>query len=135
MTEQEKTQIALVRDYLAALANGESGAALGRFFTPDALQIELPNRLNPTGGQSDLATILQRSEQGKKLLQAQSYTIRSAIARDDQVAVEAEWQATLAVPLGTLPAGGPMKAHLALFFVFRQGRIALQRNYDCFESW
>jgi ketosteroid isomerase-like protein len=135
MTDQENKHIALVREYLAALANGESGEALGRFFTPDALQIELPNRLNPTGGKSDLATLVQRSEQGKKLLQSQSYTITSAIASHERAAVEAEWRATLAVPLGTLAAGAEMKAYFAMFFEFRDGRIAIQRNYDCFEPW
>lgn len=78
MTDEESKQITLVRDYLAALANGETGEALGRFFTPDALQIEWPNRLvYPKGGQSDLATILKRSEQGKHLLVKQTYQITS----------------------------------------------------------
>jgi hypothetical protein len=120
---------------LAALANGEAGEALGRFFTPDALQIELPNRLNPKGGQSDLATMMKRSEQGKQLLAKQTYQITSEVVSGDKAAVEAEWRATLAVPLGSLAAGTEMKAYFAMFFEFKQSRIALQRNYDCFEPW
>jgi ketosteroid isomerase-like protein len=135
MTDEESKQITLVRDYLAALANGEAGEALGRFFTPDALQIELPNRLNPKGGQSDLATMMKRSEQGKQLLAKQTYQITSEVVSGDKAAVEAEWRATLAVPLGSLAAGTEMKAYFAMFFEFKQGRIALQRNYDCFEPW
>jgi len=41
----------------------------------------------------------------------------------------------IALPLGTLEAGAEMKAHFAMFFVMREGKIALQRNYDCFEAW
>lgn len=135
MTDEESKQITLVRDYLAALANGEAGEALRRFFTPDAMQIELPNRLNPKGGQSDLATMMKRSEQGKHLLAKQTYQITAEVVSGDKAAVEAEWRATLAVPLGSLAAGAEMKAYFAMFFEFKHGRIALQRNYDCFEPW
>ena len=135
MTAEESTHITLVRDYLAALANGEAGKALERFFTPDAMQIEWPNRLNPKGGQSDLATMMKRSEQGKHLLVKQTYQITSEVVSGDKAAIEAEWRATLAVPLGTLAAGAEMKAYFAIFFEFKQGRIARQHNYDCFEPW
>jgi ketosteroid isomerase-like protein len=37
--------------------------------------------------------------------------------------------------LGTLAEGAEMKAHFAMFFEFREGKIRLQRNYDCFEAW
>jgi ketosteroid isomerase-like protein len=135
MTAEETEQITLVRAYLAALAAGEVGEALARFFTADALQIEWPNRLNSTGGQSDLAMLIKRSEQGKQLLSKQTYQIRSEIVSGNKAAVEAEWCATLAVPLGSLAAGAAMKAYFAMFFEFKDGRIAIQRNYDCFEPW
>ena len=41
----------------------------------------------------------------------------------------------LAIPLGTLPAGGEMRARFAVFLQFRDGKIVSQRNYDCFEPW
>jgi len=135
MTERETANLALVRAYLVALEAGEAGEALARFFTPDAVQVEWPNRLNPNGGRSDLATILARSEQGKQVLSTQRYTVVSELARDEAVAVEAEWAGTLAIPLGTLAPGVEMRAHFAMFFACRDGRIAVQRNYDCFEPW
>lgn len=135
MTNDEQSNIDAVRAYLSALADGAIGERLAAFFTPDAQQIELPNRLNPKGGQSDVSTVLQRAEQGQKLLSAQTYEVRSLVARGEQVAVEAEWTGTLSVPLGTLGAGAVMKAHFAMFFEFAEGRIRRQRNYDCFEPW
>lgn len=135
MNENERANVETIRAYLAALADGAVGDALRSFFTEDALQIELPNRLNPAGGQSDLETLLQRSEQGKHLLQSQTYDVRSIVARDNHVAVEASWTGTLAIPLGTLAAGSTMKAHFAMFFELESKRIRRQRNYDCFEPW
>jgi ketosteroid isomerase-like protein len=135
MEPSDAANLALVREYLSALERGEVGAALARFFTPEAVQKEFPNRLNPNGGRSDLATMLERSERGRQLLQSQSYVVGTAIARDSVVAVEAEWSATLAVPVGTIPAGGNMRAHFAMFFEFADGKIHRQRNYDCFEPW
>ena len=135
MTNDEAANIETIKAYLDALADGAVGERLAAFFTTDALQVELPNRLNPSGGQSDLETMLRRAEQGQRLLRAQAYDLRSAVACGDQVAVEALWTGTLAAPLGTLSAGSTMKAHFAMFFELASGRIRRQRNYDCFEPW
>jgi len=127
--------IEVVRSYMKALQNGEAGEALRRFFTPDVRQIEMPNQLNPSGQESDLEHILQRSLQGLRILKQQRYEIVSEMAQEDQIAVEARWVGVLAVTVGTPPAGAEMKASFAMFFRFRDGRIAMQRNYDCFEPW
>ena len=95
----------------------------------------MPNQLNQRGQESDLEDILQRSLQGLKILKQQRYEIVSEMAQEDRIAVEARWAGVLAVTLGTLPAGAQMKASFAMFFLFRDGRIAMQRNYDCFEAW
>jgi ketosteroid isomerase-like protein len=135
MSETEQANLAAIRAYLAALESGNPGPTLRGFFTEDVLQIELPNRLNPNGKQSDLATMLQRSQQGTKVLSLQSYQIVSEITQGSRVAVEAKWTGVLAVPFGTLQPGSEMTAHFAMFFEMREGKIALQRNYDCFEPW
>ncbi len=125
----------LIRDYLNALAVGAIGADLARFFTPDAVQIEYPNRLNPSGGRSDLPTILTRAEHGRKLLTTQTYAIESETAEGERLAVEAVWTGTLAVPLGALPAGATLRARFSMHFELRDGRIAVQRNDDYFDAW
>jgi ketosteroid isomerase-like protein len=69
------------------------------------------------------------------MMAAQRYEVLNAIGSGDRVAVEVRWTGTLAVPLGSLPAGGQMRARFAIFLELRDGRIVRQRNYDCFEPW
>lgn len=133
MKEQENLDI--VRKYLAALESGLAGDALAPFFSEVVLQVEFPNRLNPNGQESDFGSVLERSIQGKKILTSQKYDILNELAQGDRVAVEANWTGTLAVPLGELTEGFEMKAHFAMFFELRKGRIVRQHNYDCFEPW
>ncbi len=95
----------------------------------------MPNQLNSRGQESDLEHVLQRSLQGLRILQRQQYEIVSEVAREDRVAVEARWTGTLAVALGKLEPGAEMTASFAMFFLFREGKIAIQRNYDCFDPW
>lgn len=135
MTPQEEKNIQCIRSYLEALESAVAGEALARFFTEDAVQVELPNRLNPDGGRSDLATLLKRAELVPNLLRKQSYEVVSELAQGSRVAMEARWSATLAVPFGDVPAGTAMRAHFAMFFELSDGRIRSQRNYDCFEPW
>lgn len=135
MRSETPPALLVVREYLAALQSGVAGDELSRFFTPDAVQVELPNALNPNGQTSDLPTIIRRSLQGRQVLSSQTFEILSEVAAGDSVAVEAKWTGVLAIPLGTLPAGARMHAHFAMFFETRDGRIHRQRNYDCFEKW
>jgi ketosteroid isomerase-like protein len=135
MTDIEARNIATVRAYLAALENGEAGDSLRRFFTEDARQVEMPNRLNAHGQESDLEHMLQRSMQGLKILREQRYEIVSEMAQEDRVAVEARWAGVLAIAFGNMTPGTEMTASLAVFFTFRDGRILAQHNYDCFDPW
>jgi hypothetical protein len=41
----------------------------------------------------------------------------------------------LTIPLGNIPAGGQMRARLAMFIEFRGDKIARQRNYDCYDPF
>lgn len=59
-----------------------------------------------------------------------------AFANGATVVVEASWEGILAVPIGEdTPAGTVMRARFARFYEFRDGRIAAQRNHDCFYTW
>ena len=48
-----------------------------RFFTEDVQQVEMPNQLNSRGQQSNLEHILQRNQQGLKILERERYEIVS----------------------------------------------------------
>jgi len=74
-------------------------------------------------------------EKGRKLLSNQSCEIKSFVADGDRLSVEVLWTGTLAVPFANLAVGSQMRAHSAMFFEFKDGRILSQRNYDCFEPW
>jgi ketosteroid isomerase-like protein len=131
--EAENLQTA--RRYLDAIERGVGFEELAEFFTPDVIQIEYPNRLVVDGARRDLAQLREAGERGKNVVDSQRYEIRTAIAIGDTVALEVEWTATLKIPVGTLPAGGQMRAHFGVFLELRDGRIAAQRNYDCFEPF
>jgi ketosteroid isomerase-like protein len=99
------------------------------------VQVEFPNRLVPEGATRDLAALREAAVRGSKVMTAQRYEVLNAIASGDQVAVEANWIGTLAVPFGSIPAGGEMRARFAIFLTFRDGKIVRQHNYDCFDPW
>ncbi len=132
---RELANLDAARQYLAAIQRGAIGDELAQYFTPDVTQEELPNRVVPNGKRRKLAAILEAAERGQKVMREQRYEIRSAIATGDRVILEVLWVGTLAIPFGTIPAGGEMRAYSAMFLEFRDGKIAAQRNYDCFEPW
>jgi ketosteroid isomerase-like protein len=122
----------LAREYLASIG---SAADVLRFFADDVIQVEFPNRLVPAGVTRDLAALRDAAERGRKVMTAQRLEVINAIASGEQVAVEAIWTATLAVPLGNIPAGGEMRARFAIFLTYRDGKIVRQHNYDCFDPF
>ncbi|HVG06403.1 MAG TPA: nuclear transport factor 2 family protein [Thermoanaerobaculia bacterium] len=130
----ETDLIAIVRKYFDAIENGEPGESL-QFFAPNVVQQEFPNRLVPDGATRDLAALEEAAVRGRKVMTHQRYEIVNALASGNQVAVEAIWTGTLAVPFGSIPAGGEMKARFAIFLELRDGRIVRQRNYDCFDPF
>jgi ketosteroid isomerase-like protein len=127
--------LALAKTYLGAIEAGATGDTLAAFYAPDAIQEEFPNRLTPNGARRDLAALLEGAAKGQQVLLSQRYEILGAIESGDTVVLEVQWTGRLAIPLGSLPAGGEMRARFAMFLEFREGRIIRQRNYDCFEPW
>jgi ketosteroid isomerase-like protein len=127
---------ALIRELYAALSDGVTGAGLARFFAPDAEQVEYPSAVRPTGARRPLADMLAASEQGAGLLSAQSYDVVTYLEQEDGAAVQLTWRGTLAVPMGALPAGSDLVAHVGAFYTFAaDGRIRRQSSYDCYEPF
>jgi len=121
--------------YIARLSAGTGPEELGPFFTSDFLQEEFPNRLLPNGVTRDLEAMKEARARGKALLKAESFEIVNALATDDQVAMELIWTGTIGQAAGPFVAGQVLRARFAIFLIFRDGRIARQRNYDCFDPW
>jgi ketosteroid isomerase-like protein len=135
MTMTATDNLAIARKYLEALENGAEGGALAEFFTKDVVQEEYPNRLSPIGAHRDLKALLDSAKKGKKVLRAQKFDVINSIVDGDNVALEVFWSGYLAVPVDTLPADSEMRAHISIWLEFRDGKIAKQRNYDCFDPW
>ena len=126
--------IDVVRLYLKAIENG-TFADLDNLLTNDVVMEQLPNRIYPQGLRADRSRMSEGFARGRKLLSSQTYEIRNATANGNVVAVEVLWTGTLAIGFGSLSAGAQMRCHSAMFFEFKENKIASQRNYDCFEPW
>ena len=123
-----------VQQYLRCIEQGEF-AYIADLFAPDATIEQLPNRLYPNGLQSSVSRMAEAFEKGKKLLSSQNYEITSFIADGDRLSIQVRWTGTLAMAFGSLTIGSQMRADCAMFFVFKDGKIVSQRNYDCFHPW
>jgi len=133
---REETNLAAVHRFFAAMRDGADPAVTATFFCDDVVQEEFPNAFLPNGATRDLKELKEAAARGRKVMSSQSFEILNAFAHGDTVAVEAAWSGTLAVPIGEkTPAGTVMRARFAQFFQLRDGRIAAQRNYDCFYPW
>jgi ketosteroid isomerase-like protein len=120
-------------EYFKAIEAGATGERLASFFTLDVVLDEFPNRLNPAGARRNLEQALAGAVRGQALLEWQRYEVQSSVAQGDWLALEVLWTAELRQKAPGLPAA--MKARFAVFIQFRDGKIAAQRNYDCFEPW
>ncbi len=112
----------VARRYLQAIERGATGAELRSFFTSDVVLEEFPNRVVPLGKGRGLAEALEGAQRAKKIMSRQIYKITRGMADQDRLAPEVEWVGTLAVAFGTIPAGGQMKAFLAVFLDSATGR-------------
>jgi ketosteroid isomerase-like protein len=127
--------IGRAKAFLAAIAASAPVDVVAGFYAPDVIQEEFPNRLVQNGAKRDLPALRNAHSKGRQVISAQSFEVVNAIATGNCVAIEAIWTGTLAIGLGSLKPGDKMRARFAQFFEFRDGLIARQRNYDCFEPW
>jgi ketosteroid isomerase-like protein len=126
------SSVNLIERYFRAIESSDLPGMLA-CYDDSAIQIELPNRLKTAGDRRTVDDLRRDFERGSGLLQSQSYDIVSFLEEGNRVVVEVLWRGRLAVPVASLGAGEEMRAHSAIFFDLRDGRIVAQRNYDCFE--
>lgn len=111
-----------------ALEAGESGDELRRFFTADAVTVEHPNLIKPTGSRAPLEEMLTGSRKGVELLSSQKYNVHSTLRAGEVVIVRLTWT-------GVLRTGDQLVAHIAQFAEMRDGLISSIETFDCYEPF
>jgi hypothetical protein len=89
------TNLELARRYITALSSGVGAEDFSSFFAPDVVQEEFPNRLLPNGAVRDLQAMKQARVRGQSLLRSEEFKVLSAVASEDQVAMELSWRGTI----------------------------------------
>jgi len=79
-----------VHDYLRAVASMDPFEKVAEFYSPDVVIEEFPNRIAPQGRVRRANELSAAYEQGRRILQTQSYNVQRAIEAGDEVAVELE---------------------------------------------
>jgi len=132
---EEARNLGIVRGYYAALAQGATGLDWTRWFAPEVIQEEFPNRLAPVGARRDLTGMQEAAARGHALMAEQEFELLEVIASGSMVAVEAEWRGRTARDAGPLRAGTQLRTRFAQVIELRAGKIVALRNYDCFYPW
>ncbi|HKP56565.1 MAG TPA: nuclear transport factor 2 family protein [Polyangiales bacterium] len=135
MPSDPQDNLAVARRYLSLLEQNLRDPEIGSLFAPDFEHREYPNKLNPSGRTLGLAQLIANTEKAAQISLEQRYSIRKAIAAGDDVALEVDWTGRFNIAFGSTPAGQPLRAAFGMFLHFRDGRIASQHNYDCFEPF
>lgn len=131
---REQTE-AFLRAYLRAVEDGATGEALARFYTHDAVLIEHPNQLNRSVEvRRDLPQILDAALKGQSIIATQRNDVQSILIEGDHAALTLLWTGTFKVELPGLKVGDAMRARFAQFYTLRDGKIARQETFDCFEA-
>jgi ketosteroid isomerase-like protein len=130
-----EARIAVVERWLAAFdRRWPTGQELDDLLTEDVRFLERPNLVNPTGGVRDRATMAAGIEAGRALLAWQTYEPRDHVAAGDTVVTRIRWSGELAVAAGPWLAGTRLAAWCVGHYRFRDGRIALIEQHDCYEQ-
>ena len=129
------SNVSRVHEYLQAVASMGPYETVADFYTADVTIQEFPNRISPHGRVARLGDARAAYERGREILKSQTYRVLRILEAGHELAVELEWTGTLAVPVMSLPTGSEMKAFVAMFLTFRDGKIAAQRNYDCYPPF
>jgi len=129
------SNIDIARQYLIAIADGETGMEALEFLAPDIVQEEFPNQLVTTGARRTMDDLVAAAKRGRKAVSSQRYDVINAVADGNTVVLEVNWEGTLAISFGKLNTGDIMRCRSAMFLEFENGKIKFQRNYDCFEAF
>src|SRR5262249_7353913 len=96
---------------------------------------EFPNRIAPHGRVRRLSDARAAYEQGRQVLMSQAYRVQRILEAGKEENLEFVGTGNVFVSLMNIPAKSEMKAFVAMFLTFRDGKIPAQRNYDCYPPF
>lgn len=102
------------------------------FYHQDMIWREMPNLFVPAGRTHPRTDLVTFWERGRTLLSGQTYTLRQVLVAGNVAAVQLDWEGTVAQAVGDFSAGQQLRAHLALFMEFQDGKIIRQTDYPCY---
>lgn len=132
-TDQEQRNIATTQAYLAAVDAFDPDVAV-QHLALDVIQTEFPCIMTPAKKDRSREDVLTGVREAGYFLHAQRTEVTLMLARDDEVAVEGVWTGVLKGDMGPLKAGDTLRIYIAIFFTFRDGKIAAQRTYNCVDA-
>jgi hypothetical protein len=127
--------LGIARRWVTDMVSGKIVEKQQEYYSESIQLTEYPNPLNARITTSDYVTLLQRSEQGSKILTRQSYDIQKEYVSGNTVIMEVIWTGSFSIPVGETPPGRELKAYFVVFLEFDGDKIVKQRNYDCFEPF
>lgn len=134
MSETINSNLDKAKAYIGLFNDGTAVAAQFLPFWHEDIQFrELPNLIAPQGSHRNREVMAAGIAQGAQILSRQQYSILNTLEAGNTVVLEVAWEGDLAVPFGAVQAGATLRAHIAMFLEFADGRITRQRNYDCYE--
>ena len=93
----------------ATVAGADSFDEVAAFLHPEVLQEEYPNRLVARGKTRRLDGIRAAFEAGQNSVSTQKYEVRTLLSDGASVALEVDWEGTLAIPFGALKPGDVLR--------------------------
>lgn len=133
MTNSPAVQLAAA--YLRALEARAPIAEITALLHDDFVVEVLPNTLAPKGSRRTQGEAAVDMERGRALLTEEHYAVTSSFGDATRAVLEVTWTGALAIELGKLPTGTPLRARCSMHFELRDGKLAAQRNYDCFDPF
>jgi len=85
--------------YAYAVASMGPFENVARFFSPNVIFQEFPNRISPQGRVSRAADMQAGYDKGRAIMRSQVYDVQRIVESGDEIAVELEWTGILAVPV------------------------------------
>ena len=127
--------LGIARRWVTDMESGRIAEKQEEYYSEFIQLTEYPNLLNTRITSSDYVTLLQRSEQGSKILTRQSYEIQKEYVSENTVIMEVIWRGSFSIPIGQTPPGRELKAYFVVFLEFEGDKVIKQRNYYCFEPF